>query len=254
MAVICHPDFFNYGVAGCPVPSTEIKLVDAKDAGYLSTNNPPQGEIYLRGPSVSSGYFKRDDLNKESFTEDKWFKTGDIGQWNADGTLTIVDRIKNLVKLSGGEYIAIEKLESVYKSAAIVSDGMVLANPQHQKPAMIVCVHHGNFPSFCKQKGVGGKKTDDLDALCKDKSVIKAVLQELNETGKKQRFSPLEMLEAVILTPDEWQPGFMLTAARKIQRKEVTQHYKEQIDVSGRFPVLCVCVYDFLMLTCDIWL
>ncbi len=69
------------------------------DAGYRSTNKLPQGEIFLRGPSVTKGYFKRDDLNKESFTEDGWFKTGDVGQWNEDGTLSIIDRIKNLVKV-----------------------------------------------------------------------------------------------------------------------------------------------------------
>ncbi len=77
----------------------EIKLVDAKDAGYLSTNKLPQGELYLRGPSVTKGYFKRPDLDKESFTSDGWFKTGDVGQWNADGTLSIIDRLKNLVKV-----------------------------------------------------------------------------------------------------------------------------------------------------------
>jgi long-chain acyl-CoA synthetase len=72
---------------------------------YKSSNDPPRGEIYLRGPSITKGYFMRDDLTKEAITEDGWFMTGDIGQWNSDGTLSIVDRKKNLVKLSGGEYI-----------------------------------------------------------------------------------------------------------------------------------------------------
>lgn len=229
MATVLHPAWFQYGVAGCPMPSTEIKLVDAKEAGYISTNDLPQGEIYLRGPSVAIGYFKRPDLNKESFTEDGWFKTGDIGQWNPDGTLSIVDRIKNLVKLSGGEYIAVEKLESVYKSCSVVGEGMILANPQHRQPAMIVCVHHQNFPEFCRSRNLGGGETD-LERLCKMQDVERAVLSELNSTGKKQGFGSLEMLESVILTPDEWLPGFMLTAARKIQRKEVTSHYKEVID------------------------
>jgi long-subunit acyl-CoA synthetase (AMP-forming) len=63
------------------------------------------GEILIRGPSVTRGYYKRPDLNEDRsiFTEDGWFRTGDVGQWNPDGTLSIIDRVKNLVKLSGGE-------------------------------------------------------------------------------------------------------------------------------------------------------
>lgn len=87
--------------------------MDCKDAGYVTSNKPSQGEIYIRGGSVTQGYFKvgfgqncqleadvavanqqRDDLTKEAFTEDKWFMTGDIGQWNEDGTLSIIDRKK----------------------------------------------------------------------------------------------------------------------------------------------------------------
>jgi len=63
------------------------------------------GEILIRGPSVTRGYYKRPDLNEDRsiFTEDGWFRTGDVGQWNPDGTMSIIDRVKNLVKLSGGE-------------------------------------------------------------------------------------------------------------------------------------------------------
>lgn len=69
-------------------------------------------QIYLRGPSITKGYFMRDDLTKEAITEDGWFMTGDIGRWNSDGTLSIIDRKKNLVKLSGGEYIGKFRLSS----------------------------------------------------------------------------------------------------------------------------------------------
>src|ERR1700761_9200224 len=105
MCAILAPQFFKYGTAGSPVGSIEIKLLSHPEANYKSTNNPPQGEILIRGPSVTKGYYKRDDLNNDRsiFTEDGWFRTGDVGQWNPDGTLSIIDRIKNLVKLSGGE-------------------------------------------------------------------------------------------------------------------------------------------------------
>lgn len=98
MCAILPPDFFQYGVAGVPVPSMEVKLVDVPEAGYFSTNANPQGEIYCRGPSLFQGYFKRPDLDEEAFSEDadggRWFKTGDVAQFNADGTISIIDRVK----------------------------------------------------------------------------------------------------------------------------------------------------------------
>lgn len=98
----------QYGSVGTPVPSIEIKFLDAPEAGYVTSEEPQRGEILIRGPSVTKGYFKRDDLNNDEtiFTKDGWLRTGDIGVWNKDGTLSIVDRIKNLVKLSGGEVMS----------------------------------------------------------------------------------------------------------------------------------------------------
>jgi long-chain acyl-CoA synthetase len=92
--------------------SIEIKLVDFADAGYFSTNNPPQGEVWIRGPPVMSGYFENEQETKEALTEDGWFKTGDIGQFDKYGLLQIIDRKKNLVKTMNGEYIALEKVSA----------------------------------------------------------------------------------------------------------------------------------------------
>jgi long-chain acyl-CoA synthetase len=94
MCAIMTPEFMQFGSLGPPVPSVEIKLLDVPDAGYLSTNKTPQGEVCLRGPSVIKGYYKRDDLNSDEtiFTKDGWFRTGDVGTWNADGTLSLIDR------------------------------------------------------------------------------------------------------------------------------------------------------------------
>lgn len=90
--------------------SIEIKLVDFEDAGYFSTNTPPQGEIWIRGGGVSDGYLDNEEENKASFTDDGWFKTGDIGEFDKLGQLKIIDRKKNLVKTQNGEYIALEKV------------------------------------------------------------------------------------------------------------------------------------------------
>lgn len=94
MCAILPPELMQYGSVGLPSPAVEIKLRDVPDAGYLSTNRLPQGEVCIRGPAVTKGYYRRPDLNEDEsiFTRDGWFRTGDVGQWNADGTLTLIDR------------------------------------------------------------------------------------------------------------------------------------------------------------------
>jgi len=94
MCTILPPELMQYRSVGLPSPSVEIKLLDVPEMGYKSANNPPQGEVCIRGPSVTKGYYKRDDLNNDEliFTKDGWLRTGDVGQWNADGTLSLVDR------------------------------------------------------------------------------------------------------------------------------------------------------------------
>lgn len=94
MCTVLLPEYMNYGPVGLPAPSVEIKLRDVESANYLATNDPPQGEVLIRGNSVTKGYYKRPDLNAdpEIFAEDGWLRTGDVGQWNKDGTLSIIDR------------------------------------------------------------------------------------------------------------------------------------------------------------------
>ena len=104
------PEAYELGSVGIPMTCAEVKLVDVADAGYFANNKPSQGEIWLRGPSISSGYYNRDQETKDAFTDDGWFKTGDIGQWEPAGTIKIIDRKKNLVKTLNGEYIALEKV------------------------------------------------------------------------------------------------------------------------------------------------
>jgi long-chain acyl-CoA synthetase len=97
MCTILVPEKMQYGVSGLPSPAVEVKLLDVPDAGYWANGKNgslPQGEICIRGPAVISEYYKRPDLNSDEsiFTKDGWFRTGDVGQWNADGTMSIIDR------------------------------------------------------------------------------------------------------------------------------------------------------------------
>ncbi|KAJ1024337.1 hypothetical protein NDA18_004506 [Ustilago nuda] len=220
MTAILHPEFYSYGPSGGCVPAIEIKLRDVPDAGYFATNNPPQGEVLIRGPSVTKGYFNRDDVNKESF-QDGWFLTGDVGQWNPDGTLSIIDRKKNLVKLSGGEYIAIERLESVYKSSNLVSNICVHAHSDAKQPMAIIFPREDNLVAAAQKIGASG----DLEELCKNRDVAKMVMDDVNMVGKKAGFKNLEMLQTVLLVHEE----LAMTAAQKLSRKDIVNKYEGEI-------------------------
>jgi long-chain acyl-CoA synthetase len=110
MGALTDPQHWTDKALGDIPSSIEIKLVDFADAGYFATNNPPQGEILIRGDSVIESYYENEEETKEAITADGWFRTGDIGEWDENGHLRIIDRKKNLVKTLNGEYIALEKV------------------------------------------------------------------------------------------------------------------------------------------------
>lgn len=163
--------------------------------GYISSNTPPQGEVWIRGPSVTKGYYLNPEktfvlqffetriflicnFSEEVFTPDGWFKTGDVGTWNPDGTLSIVDRVKNLVKNPFGEYIALEKLESVYKNSNYVLNTCVYADGE--TPTVIAIVQpQPNATDNRKGKG----------DFTKDKDFAKEVQKDLNAVGVKNGVS-----------------------------------------------------------------
>ncbi|KAF9031598.1 hypothetical protein BJ165DRAFT_1417660 [Panaeolus papilionaceus] len=219
MCAFLPPELLRSGVVGIPAPSVEIKLLDCPDLGYFSSTESegqsgssgngastssktqlPQGEICIRGPSVTKGYFNRPDLNDDEnvFTKDGWFRTGDIGQWNEDGTLSVIDRLKNIVKLQGGEYIALERLESVYKSCSLVANLCVHAEPDMSQPLAIIYPHEGNL-----RKALSS--SSDLEHL-------------------------MEMLKGVVLCAEEWTASNgLLTAAQKLNRGKLAEMFKDDI-------------------------
>ena len=115
MIAVATPETLECGTVGVPVSAIEIKLVDVPEAGYLHSNTPSQGEIWVRGPALCTGYYNNEEETGKAFTSDGWFKTGDVGEWQGSGNLKIIDRIKNLVKTLNGEYIALEKADPPFQ-------------------------------------------------------------------------------------------------------------------------------------------
>ncbi|KAK1070608.1 long-chain fatty acid-CoA ligase [Friedmanniomyces endolithicus] len=208
--------------------SVEVKLVDFADAGYFSTNSPPQGEIWIRGASIVKGYLNLEKETKEAFTDDGWFKTGDIGEFDQFGQLRIIDRKKNLVKMAHGEYIALEKLESVYRSCPLVGNICVIADQSKNKPVAIVVPVEAALKSLAEKSGVKGHGVEDL---CHKDEMNAAVLKEMQAAGKNGGLSGIEMIEGVVLSDEEWTPqNGLVTSAQKLNRKGLMEKYKSQID------------------------
>ena len=110
MGGLMDPMAWQTDAVGQIPSSIEMKLVDLPDMGYLTSHNPPQGEIWIRGDSVMEGYWRNEEETAKVIAPNGWLKTGDVGQWEPNGHFKIIDRQKNLIKSLKGEYIALEKV------------------------------------------------------------------------------------------------------------------------------------------------
>jgi len=203
MGALMDPLSWNEHALGEMPASIEMKLVDFADAGYFTASNPPQGEIWIRGATIVGGYLDMPEETEESFTKDGWFKTGDIGEFNANGEIRIIDRKKNLVKTLAGEYIALEKLESVYRSTPIVANICVYAAEDQQKPVAIIVPAEAALTKLAAQEGVHG---NHLEELVHDKKINSAVLRQLQDAGRRGGLAGFETIEGVVLADEEWTP------------------------------------------------
>ncbi|ORY40645.1 acetyl-CoA synthetase-like protein, partial [Rhizoclosmatium globosum] len=204
--------------------SIEMKLVDCAELGYKTSDVPrPRGEVWLRGPSVMKGYYRQEQLTRDTITEDGWLMTGDIGEINEYGGLVLIDRKKNLVKMSNGEYIALEKMEANYKVSKYVQNICVYADLQQNFAVALI------QPVEKEIRAEFGADAD-YNELCARKDVRALVHKSLNEVGKGVGFKGAELVGSVILTPEEWTPqNGMLTAAMKLNRKVILNRYKADV-------------------------
>jgi len=252
----CIQEFHDtrFANVGSPVGSVELKLrscldskgepevLDRQHQPYLEGDKDHygaacagRGEVMIRGASVSSGYFKQPDKTAEVFDKEGWFYTGDVAIFTPEGSLMIVDRLKNLVKLKGGEYIAIESMEKEYSSSAYVNgqNGGVLCfgDGEMDRPVALV---QANMAELEKWAATAGVKYESPEALCRNPACEKAVLDSLLAAGKAGDLASNEMLCAIALIPgtgpaegaqtetSPWTPdNGGLTASNKLNRKPI---------------------------------
>ncbi|KAI9022305.1 hypothetical protein CLU79DRAFT_835433 [Phycomyces nitens] len=218
------------GVVGAPFPCSEIKLVDVPDMDYLSTDKPyPRGEICIRGNSIFREYHNAPDKTAETIDEDGWLHTGDIGIFDSANRVMIIDRLKNIFKLSQGEYVAPEKIEGVYQKHELVAQAFVYGDSMQ---ASLVGIIYPDAYSL----SAWASKTPEFASLSKAElytspEVKKAILKILNAFGKQSDLKGFEQIRAVHFTSDEFTvENDLLTPTFKLKREIAKKVYKKEID------------------------
>jgi long-chain acyl-CoA synthetase len=240
-------DDLTMGHVGGPMPSAEIRLRDVPEMGYLTTNNPPTGEVLARGPSIFKGYYKNPEATAETLLPGGWIATGDVGRWNPNGSLSIVDRKKNIFKLSQGEYVAAEKLELVYARAKLVGQIFVYGNSY--KPFLVAVVVPGFDKLLAYATEKGWWTTANLALLSPEfraeyKKVVdthreeirQVILKSIEEEAKKEKFQGFEGIKDVHVVSeiDDLGMGFTvandcMTPTFKLRRPFILRRFKEEI-------------------------
>jgi len=182
------------------------------------------GEILVRGPSVFKGYWNRPEETKAAL-EDGWFKTGDIGNIDADGYLSVTDRKKDLIKTSGGKFIAPQPIENALKLNPYVGIAAILGD-RRKFPAVMISPNFVRLEEWARENGIAFSSRSELVANPKVQSLYEGVVEEQN-----QNLARFEKLKRVMLVPDEFTlDNGALTPTLKLRRRVIEDRYKKQID------------------------
>ncbi|KAG5041530.1 hypothetical protein JHK85_014006 [Glycine max] len=214
------------GTVGPPVPYVDVRLESIPEMGYDALATTPRGEICVRGSTVFTGYYKREDLTKEVMI-DGWFHTGDIGEWLPNGTMKIIDRKKNIFKLSQGEYVAVENLENIYVQASSVESIWVYGNSFESYLVAIVNPSKQALDKWAEENDI----TADFNSLCEDSRTKSYIIGELTKIAKDKKLKGFEFIKAVHLdpVPFDMERGLMTPTFKK-KRPELLKYYQNTID------------------------
>ena len=230
------PGDHKVGTCGVPLSCIEVSLLSVPDMEYTVDDKPfPRGELLLRGPSVFKEYYKNEEETQKAFTEDGWFKTGDIASIDEMGRVQIIDRRKNVLKLAQGEYVSPEKIEGVYLHACnYLASGYVHGDSLQPFLIGIFGVQPDIFaPWASKILGSHIEPTDveAIKAACKQDKIKKAVLKDFEKAGKK-KLTGFEKVKNILLAVDPFTvDNETLTPTLKLKRPIAAKKYRQELDV-----------------------
>lgn len=189
-----------------------------------------EGEILLKGKTITRGYFKRPDANKEAFTEDGWFRTGDCGYIDMENNLYITDRIKDLFKTAGGKYIAPQMLENLVSDSRYVEQSVAIGNERKYVSMLIVPNFH-DLKEWAAAKNLKFETKEDLIALPEVQAMYQEIINERNAN-----LARYEQIKRFTLLPNVFtmEQGH-LTNTLKIKRKVISELFAKEIN--AMYPV-----------------
>ena len=199
------------GTVGKPLGNVEVRIEE-------------DGEILVRGPSVFKGYWKQPSETEKAFI-DGWFKTGDIGNLDADGYLSVTDRKKDLLKTSGGKFIAPQPIENSLKHNALVAEAIVVGD-KRKFPAVLIAPYFPVLEDWARTNEITYSSRAELVQNPLVQELYDRIVQDVN-----QNLARFEKLKRAILLPDEFSPqDGMLTHSMKVRRRAVEERYRSLID------------------------
>lgn len=201
------PDAWKLGTVGRPLSCVTLKIAE-------------DGEICVKGKNITRGYLNRDDATAEAFDQDGWFHTGDIGELDGDGYLKITDRKKDLLKTSGGKYVAPQKIEGLLKSRPLIAEAVVIGDNRKYCTALLVIDDEG-LQAWAKQSG----NPADVNS-----TATQRYLQEQIDAINKD-LSSFESIKYFRVVPEAFTiDNGMLTASFKVKRKAVGKRWETLIE------------------------
>ncbi|HVE60151.1 MAG TPA: long-chain fatty acid--CoA ligase [Pyrinomonadaceae bacterium] len=207
-----NPIDVKLGTVGKPIRNVEVRIAT-------------DGEIEVSGPNVMLGYYNKEQATRDTFTEDGWFKTGDIGQFDDEGFLKITDRKKELFKTSGGKYIAPSPIEQMIKGSRFVSQVVLIGNDR-KFPSALIVPNFEQLESFAKHENLPLKTPKDF---CESEKIIKLLEKQVDEMttdlSKFEKVKKIALLEAEMTVE-----GGELTPTLKVKRRVVDEKYKDLIE------------------------
>lgn len=207
-----NPIDVKIGTVGKPIRNVETRIA-------------ADGEIEVSGPNVMLGYYNKEKATNDAFTEDGWFKTGDIGQFDDEGFLKITDRKKELFKTSGGKYIAPSPIEQMIKGSRFVSQVVLIGNDR-KFPSALIVPSFEQLQSYAKHEGLKLKTPKEY---CENQTIIKLLEKQVDELTKD--LSRYEKVKKIALLEDEMTvEGGELTPTLKVKRRVVDEKYKDVIE------------------------
>jgi len=224
------------GTVGPPQSGLDVKLVDVPAMGYHADDKPnPRGEICMRGELCFKGYYKDPKTTAETIDADGWLHTGDIGEFDECGRLKVIDRVKNIMKLAQGEYVAVEKIENMYAACPLIQQFYVHGDSLQD---YLVAVLVPDPPVFAKlvsdvtSKHVSPEDMRALTNATKDPRVVDAALTEINKEARKAGLKGFETVKRLHLTTDAFTiENGILTPTYKVRRRDAYKKYKEELDL-----------------------